>query len=638
MKKDRLSSRVWAKALAYILLTVSVVTLLASVAGAGFAWEMQAYTENLSDLKYAQFRDVCLGESQQMIYWVLNGDARQAQNAADRVNAAFRVTDAAGATRWQSEDYERFDAKNTYLYDLVFLAPTENGHVRFVRFQRAEGGEPTLGENEYAVSVKADPGHGLHDSLYWMDKGLSLLYAMRYAVYVLGGISLLLGIVCFVFLLCGAGHRQGREGLTPGYLYKVPFDLLTAALFAAAAFAAYVLLDGVYYVSDTRAAVVGSLLLTAGAPVFTGWCVSLAARVKLGRWWENTVVFRILRLCWRVLCWIGRLLRGLPLVWKTAIVLLAIAFLEFTGLMMFRRNTEVLLAAWLAEKLLLGAAVLWIALTLRKLQRGGQALAAGDLSYRTDTRGMLRDFKRHGEDLNSAAFGMRRAVDEQMKSERLKTELITNVSHDIKTPLTSIINYVDLLRRGADEAQTREYLEVLSRQSARLKKLTEDLVEVSKASSGNMEVRLERCSLSELLRQAAGEYGERLAAAGVEPVLTLPEYELIAWADGALLWRVLDNLFSNVCKYAQSGTRFYVGARSENGRAELTFKNVSREPLNLSAEELTERFVRGDSARSGEGSGLGLSIARSLTELQGGAFALSVDGDLFKATVTLPIV
>ena len=636
MKKEKLSGKVWAKALAYILLTVSVVTLLASVAGAGFAWELQVYSESLSALKYAQFRDVCLGESQDMVYFVLNGDARQAQYAADRVNAVFRLSDADGA-RWESAAYEDFDAGNAYLYNFVIQAPMEDGHVRYVRFQRAEAGEAPLGEDEYAVSVKADPNHGLQDRLFWTDKGLNVVYGLRYAVYVLGVLSLTLGVVCFVFILCGAGHREGRDGLTPGYLYRVPFDLMTAALLAAAAFAVYVLLDGVNYVSDARAAAVVGLLLIAGVPLFTGWCASLSARVKLGRWWENTVIYRVLRLIWRVLCWIARLLRGLPLVWKTALALLALAFLEFVGLMMFCRNTEALLAAWLAEKLVLGAAILWLAQTLRRLQRGGQALAAGDLNQQIDTRGMVWDFKRHGENLNSAAEGLRRAVDEQMKSERLKTELITNVSHDIKTPLTSIISYVELLRRGADEAQTKEYLEVLARQSARLKKLTEDLVEVSKASTGNVEVHLERCSVSELLRQAAGEYGERLAAAGVEPVLTLPDYELIAWADGALLWRVLDNLFSNVCKYAQSGTRFYAAARSESGRAELTFKNVSREALNLSADELMERFVRGDSARSGEGSGLGLSIARSLTELQGGAFDLAVDGDLFKVTVSLPI-
>ena len=185
----------------------------------------------------------------------------------------------------------------------------------------------------------------------------------------------------------------------------------------------------------------------------------------------------------------------------------------------------------------------------------------------------------------------------------MKTELITNVSHDIKTPLTSIINYIDLLKTTNDPAQRTEYLDVLDRQSHKLKKLTEDLIEVSKASTGNVEVAVSRHSVHELLRQAVGEYGERLEAAGLETVLTLPEDELFAALDGRLMWRVLDNLLSNVCKYAQSGTRFYIEATMQSGAVAMRFKNVSRDPLNVSAEELMERFVRGDRARSGEGSG-----------------------------------
>ncbi|MBR6259019.1 MAG: sensor histidine kinase, partial [Oscillospiraceae bacterium] len=209
--------------------------------------------------------------------------------------------------------------------------------------------------------------------------------------------------------------------------------------------------------------------------------------------------------------------------------------------------------------------------------------------------------------------------------------LITNVSHDIKTPLTSLINYVDLLKKEPEPQKCGEYLEVLDRQSKKLKKLTEDLLEVSKAATGNVDVKLSKNSVNELLRQALGEYDDRLRAANLEPVLTITGGEKFAYMDGALMWRVLDNLFSNVCKYGQSGTRFYIDVTGGKEDIRLTFKNVSRERLNLSAEELMERFVRGDASRSGEGSGLGLSIARSLTEIQGGKFSLSVDGDLFKA-------
>ena len=326
----------------------------------------------------------------------------------------------------------------------------------------------------------------------------------------------------------------------------------------------------------------------------------------------------------------------MPLLWKTLLLLALWSAAGIAASLLLRRDPDVLLGWLLLERLISCAFVLYVAFTLRRLQAGGAALAAGNLRHHTDTRGMLWDFRKHGEDLNSISDGMARAVEERLRSERLKTELITNVSHDLKTPLTSLINYVDLLKKNTDPERTEEYLEVLDRQSRRLKKLTEDLMEVSKASTGNLELHPRRNSVNELLRQAVGEYSERLEAAGLEPVLTLPEPELFVYADGALLWRVTDNLISNACKYSQPGTRFYMEAAEAGEQVRLTFKNISRDRLSKSPEELMERFVRGDSARSGEGSGLGLNIARSLTELQGGELRILLDGDLFKAEVLLP--
>ena len=265
----------------------------------------------------------------------------------------------------------------------------------------------------------------------------------------------------------------------------------------------------------------------------------------------------------------------------------------------------------------------------------GAALAAGNLEAKIDTRKMARDIKRHAENLNAIGTGMTKAVEQRMKSERLKTELITNVSHDIKTPLTSIVNYVDLLEKEDLPEKATEYLAVLDRQSKRLKKLTEDLVEASKASTGNVAVRLTPILVNEIVHQAIGDYDERLTAGKLEVVVSTYEGNLIALADGRLLWRVLDNLLSNVCKYALAGTRVYIDLISRNDRVVVSMKNISRDPLNVNADELMERFVRGDSSRHTEGSGLGLNIAKSLMELMGGTFALSVDGDLFKAELTL---
>ena len=223
-----------------------------------------------------------------------------------------------------------------------------------------------------------------------------------------------------------------------------------------------------------------------------------------------------------------------------------------------------------------------------------------------------------------------------MKSERLKTELITNVSHDIKTPLTSIINYVDLLKKEELTGQAAEYVEVLDRQSRRLKKLTEDLVEASKASTGNIKANLMPTDMGELVSQAVAEYEEKLELAKLEVIVNETEEPLYAMVDGNLTWRVLSNLLSNACKYSQTGTRVYIDLKKEEAFVTVSMKNISKDALNIPVEELMERFVRGDSSRHTEGSGLGLNIAQSLVNLQKGKFTLEIEGDLFKAYMKFP--
>ena len=230
----------------------------------------------------------------------------------------------------------------------------------------------------------------------------------------------------------------------------------------------------------------------------------------------------------------------------------------------------------LLTMLVLSVAACLFSLQLRKLQKEGEALAAGNLDAQVDTKWMYWDVKRHAENLNSIGDGMAAAIDKQLKSERLKTELITNVSHDIKTPLTSIINYVDLLQHEHTPEQEEEYLAVLKRQAFKLKKLTEDLVEASKATTGNLPVNAVRCSMNELLSQVEGEYGDKLSAADLTLVSVMPDKELFCNVDGALMWRVIDNLLSNICKYAQNGTRVYLTLEKTGGDAVVTFKNTSR--------------------------------------------------------------
>lgn len=273
-----------------------------------------------------------------------------------------------------------------------------------------------------------------------------------------------------------------------------------------------------------------------------------------------------------------------------------------------------------------------------QLDEAISSISQGDTDYRIDTSRLSGKEYSMGEHINNISSGLASALKEQVKSERLKADLITNVSHDIKTPLTSIINYVDLLKREKiQDPKISAYLEVLDQKSQRLKTLTEDLVEASKASSGNLKLEVSDINLVELVHQTNGEFEERFAMRRLELVSDLPEEPLIIRADGRRLWRVLENLYTNAVKYAMERSRVYVDIEEHNGMVVFTIKNVSENPLNISPDELTQRFVRGDVARTTEGSGLGLSIAQSLTQLQNGLFQVTIDGDFFKASVSFPI-
>ena len=282
------------------------------------------------------------------------------------------------------------------------------------------------------------------------------------------------------------------------------------------------------------------------------------------------------------------------------------------------------------------AIVLYGANCFGALLEGVKHMRGGDLESKVDDKYLIGSFREFAGELNGLADVAMVAAQKQLKSERMKTELITNVSHDIKTPLTSIISYVDLLEKPHTPEQEKTYLEVLSRQSQRMKKLIEDLMEMSKASTGNIQVEIGKIDAVEAVNQALGEFADKLTAAGLTPVFRQSGENVYLLADGRLLWRAMSNVLSNAVKYALPGTRLYVDVSAVEDKAVISFKNISGAQLNISAEELMERFVRGDSSRNTEGSGLGLNIAKSLMELQNGQLQLLVDGDLFKVTLVFP--
>lgn len=470
------------------------------------------------------------------------------------------------------------------------------------------------------------------------------------APYVLA-ISLIMILVMGGFLIAASGHRKGQETITCNLFDRIPYDVFIAIAVGLVACGINLF---TWYIYSTRDEIfLASICTAVVAFLIPPFLMTTATRLKASGWamFANTVIWRLCKLLVRFVKWVFRKLRDLfrflgrhfNLYWKWIGGLIGIALLRFilvvtSGSVGFAIVLDLVCAALLAVFLIR------VIVQMYQLKDGAKKIADGETDYKIDTAHMLPEFAAHGETLNCIQDSVRVAVAERMKSERMKTELITNVSHDIKTPLTSIINYVDILSKEGDLSDKEaEYLEVLQRQSARLKKLIEDLIEASKASTGNVEVHMEPTDVEMLLEQALGEFEERLAACKLQPVVTnhlTKKYGAQAdnhvMADGRHLWRVFDNLIGNIIKYAQPNSRVYIDIdEAEQGEIAVTFKNISKEALNISGDELKERFVRGDRSRNTEGNGLGLSIAQSLMELQNGKVEIMIDGDLFKVVLLL---
>jgi len=509
----------------------------------------------------------------------------------------------------------------------------------------------------YTVTVYLDSS-AIH-SIYGVSVAtMNTLYAHRYTLIVLTVVCVLLYGLFISLLCCGAGKRRKEDPSTPKALNRIPLDLYLAAAGVLCAVSGGLALDVVYdmgyfsTVNQVDPALTLHLILASGSaflaalPV-SGFLFALAAQWKVpGLFWlRNTLIFRLLRLSGRLLSKLAALgLRGLryvlelfrllPLMGQwllTGFAMLLWMFVSFMICDQIRKPTPLILATLVN----LGV-VIYGGWAFGVLLKGARQMAQGHLNTQVPEKYLIGVFKTFAQQLNALSRVTAQATDARLRSERMKAELITNVSHDIKTPLTSIINYIDLLPR-ADEAQRQEYLQILDRQSQRLKRLIEDLTEMSRASTGNIHTDIRPMDGVEALTQALGEFSDKFSSAGLQVCTTLPEQPVMILSDGRLFWRVMSNLLGNVVKYAMPGTRVYVELKCLPGIARLSIKNISREPLNLSASELMERFVRGDSSRNTEGSGLGLSIAGSLMEVQKGRLLVFTDADLFTAAMEYPL-
>lgn len=640
--------KTWAKAAAFVLtLVFGVLTVLGGV-GVGILISYDVFLDGGDFLRQTMYEGNCVRSIDTADSFlrgtlanagVLVSDGTYDYSTVENgdVTEEERAQVISDLPRVFAEEFSR-DAADCHLTVTV----RGNGEVvgTFENFELTDGDKPLYATQEtftYALNTGNTAMVTIAADLLRSENAPSYSYLLCQWLLEHTGLTIfltalfaLLALFCFCFSLAAAGHWQGHEGIHLTWLDKIPADVWLIVLLCT-----FFIGWEAFYYGWGRVFFCAALV-----PLVLLFLCAFAAQCKAGTVLRSALIARIARFLWRIVrsLFLGlwRIARSLPLIWKTTLAGLILVFIEFVLFIQDYYGT--LAAPFLALKLAELLAALYIALNLRALQKGGEKLANGDFSSPIDTKYLIGDFKRYGQELNDVQSGLEQAVQEQMKAEHLKTELITNVSHDIKTPLTSIVNYVDLLKKeDIPSPEAREYIAVLDRQSHRLKKLTEDLVEASKASSGVLNVDLQPTDVNVLFSQIEGEYQERLAACQLTLVTQPPAPGTVIRADSRLLSRVMDNLVSNICKYALPSTRVYVVSTLSREAVTISFKNVSRDELNISPDELMERFVRGDASRHTEGSGLGLSIARSLVQLQGGRFDLAIDADLFRADITFPL-
>ncbi len=611
-----MKNRFYRTSLKAAAVVVSVLVLLSAVLSlvAGIVMVKNDFYTRTEQSIFEELCGYLLDDCNSKVFYEVMEGKEPSLDAYHSGNYLFQIRDEQGTVIAGNYDGQTVQAEEkTNLYWEEYISLEEGYRAR-----------------DYTVTGYLSSGLNGPDLFTVTQSILQTLYHARYGVFVWLFIGVLLEVVLLIYLFCSAGNHPGEEKPRLNPVDKIPFDLASVFLY---------LFVGIQYATvnnygDLTVAILVVLFGTVDYLLFLWYFLSMASRLKVGGLLRNTLIGQCV-------LWMKRMFSALfihlPVIWKTVALVGVVTLFELVLFVSNIWEPDNLMVLWILERLVFIPVVFWVALSLHRLKKGGERLAEGHLEERLETGYLVGDFKRFGETLNSIGDGMNKAVEERMKSERFKTELITNVSHDIKTPLTSIINYVDLLKKEEPENEAvRQYLEVLDRQSARLKKLIEDLVEASKAATGNLTVRTERCDAGVLLTQMVGEFDERFRERGLETILRLPENPVVIWADPRHLWRILDNLMVNILKYAQTGTRVYLDLLTQNEETVLVFRNISKEPIQVSAEELAERFVRGDSSRNTEGSGLGLSIARSLAELQGGTLEIQVDGDLFKVSLRFP--
>lgn len=611
-------SLVTGKIIASFVYIIGVVCLLICCLGIIFCYEKNIYFDDAEYSQSSMFASKIENAvynlySDTLYYSSYNEETDQQYDSSVFLN---EVSDYFGDVNL---DYE-ITLNNELYSSNITESATDQSTYNYLELNDANG-------DDILFSFKLDTDKPYNDYFLADVELYNLLYGFRYYFIAILAITVLILIVDIIYLCVAVGKKNKDDQATLNEIDKVPFDLyiiiviviVIVIVILVNALAKEIIYSGSYsYYLIYISVFIVFVMLVALSVLLT-----FVNRIKCGSFYKNTLIYMLLRIVCKAII-------SIPLTWKCIVFVLACYWII------------PFLLACISDYLLmiyiffLSCYTLYYGYFLAKIKLKTSQIARGDFEQPLNTKMMTPELKEYVNKLECINEGVSHALDEKMKSERFKAELITNVSHDIKTPLTSIINYIDLLKCNPDEIHKQEYLNILDKQSSRLKKLTEDIVEFSKVSTGNVKVNKEMIYGNEILKQTVGEYEELLKNNHLELICEYAQKDEKLFTDGKLTWRILNNCLNNIVKYSKKYTRVYIKSEVKDNYFVISMKNVSEKMLNISASSLLERFVRGDSSRNTEGSGLGLSIASDLAEILDGKFVIDIDGDLFKVTFMLP--
>lgn len=607
--------KTWVKVLCFILIPVLLLLIVASVVYLEYASYSEEYltAPTFEDTRYFCERYAGIIENIEADY------AAGYMNYSKGINYHIYSSDGAEYTNYQNAE-ELVNNKSGYYFNIV------NGKVD-TNLKIAAGNILRIEENAGDITLYSKPAKtSLSQGDVYIEYVLFNLAKIFKStpLYVLPVLVLLL-IAAIVILTISIGHKKGVQGISVTGVDSLPFECIIALNFVCGTFGLILAKNVAMGTSTALENILAVIVCTVAYLIYFAILAFtftiVVKQVKTKSFIKSTLVYKI------VVGAYNGLIKNLST--NVKVIMCMLCIMIFGALFILSQEGFILLYV-----------ILWIAIIcfvikltndFKEITKYTEKIYNGNVEEKLDDTKYIADMKKQACYLNDIAGGFSKAVSEKLKSERLKTDLITNVSHDLKTPLTSIINYVDLLKAEDIESEkVKEYIEVLDNKSSRLKRLTEDLVEASKASSGAIKLNMEKICLDELVTQIIGEFGDKFKKAKLEVITKTLNEKTYVMADTRYIYRVFENLFENVYKYAAPHSRVYIDIENIDNRDIISIKNVSKYKLNISEDELMERFTRGDKSRTTEGSGLGLAIAKSLTCLQGGEFSLKIDGDLFK--------